>query len=53
MVPTIEYYVEGLSGEEQKNEGRNMRVSSRVDIEYSVKWSRAGASKPKRSCNVI
>ena len=42
MVPVIEYYFEGLRGEEQKNEGRNMRVSSKVDIEYSVKRSRAG-----------
>ena len=42
LVPVIEYYFEGLRGEEQKNEGRNMRVSSKVDIEYSVKRSRAG-----------
>ena len=39
LVPVMEYYFEG---EEQKNEGRNMRVSSKVDIEYSVKRSRAG-----------
>ena len=47
------YYFEGLRGEEQKNEGRNTRVDSGVDIEYSVKRSWAGTSEPKRSCNVI
>ena len=50
LVPVMEYYFEG---EEQKNEGRNMRVGSEVDIEYSVKRSWAGTSEPKRSCNVI
>ena len=47
------YYFEGLRGEEQKNEGRNTRVGFKVDIEYSVKRSRAGASEPKKSCNII
>ena len=53
LVPVIEYYFKGLRGEEQKNEGRNMRVRSKADIEYSIKWSRAGASEPERSCDVI
>ena len=53
LVPVMEYYFEGPRGEEQKNEGRNTRVGSKVDIEYSVKRSWAGTSEPKRSCNVI
>ena len=50
MVPVIEYYFEGLRGEEQKNEGRNMRVSSKVDIEYPVKRSRAGGGQEIMQC---
>ena len=42
LAPVLEYCFEKLSGEEQKNGGRHMRISSKVDIEYSVKWSRAG-----------
>ena len=53
LVPVMGYYFEGLRGEEQKNEGRNTRVGFKVDIEYSVKRSRAGTSEPKRSCNII
>ena len=37
----LEYCFEKLSGKEQKNGGRHACISSKVDIEYSIKWSRA------------
>ena len=48
VVPVIEYYFEGLSGEEQKNEGRNMRISW-----YWILCKAVPGGGPKRSCNVI
>ena len=37
LVPALEYRFEKLSGEEQKNGGRHMRIGSKVDIECSIK----------------
>ena len=43
-----------MKGEEQKTGGvAYAGVSSRVDIEYCIHWSRLGASRSKRSRNVI